>query len=201
MTDSRPALVATTATVRRGRQVRSDAELLVATREDPEAFGEFFDRHYDGVLAYFSARVRSPHTAADLCAETLAAVLVGSNGFDPHLGSPRQWMFGIARHKLSRYWRDERVSRSARDRLGVPDVEMDAETVAALARVEAGVDRHRLFAALDRLPSDQGSAVRLRIIDDLDYGEVAQRLGCRIGAARVRVHRGLKRLKREFDGE
>lgn len=184
--------------LRRTSPVRTDAQLLCATGTDPEAFGEFFDRHYEDVLTYFCARVRSPHTAADLCAETLAAVLDGVDRFDPAKGSARQWMFGIARHKLSRYWRDERVGTDARDRLGVRHVDVDAETIAAFARAEANVDRHRLLGALDRLPAEQAEAVRLRVIDDLNYDEISDRLACRVGAARVRVHRGLKRLAQEF---
>lgn len=173
-------------------------QLLEATRTDPEAFGEFFDRYYDDVLAYFCARVRSPHAAADLCAETLAAALDGVDRFDAERGTARQWMFGIARHKLSRFWRDERVSREARDRLGIREIPVDGDTVAAFARIEADADRDRLFRALDALPGDQADAVRLRVIEELDYDEIGRRLGCRVGAARVRVHRGLKRLGHEF---
>jgi RNA polymerase sigma factor (sigma-70 family) len=37
-------------------------------------------------------------------------------------------------------------------------------------------------------------AVRLRVVDELGYAEIAARLGCTEGAARTRVHRGLARL-------
>lgn len=35
---------------------------------------------------------------------------------------------------------------------------------------------------------------RVRVIGELDYREIAARLGCSEGAARTRVHRGLARL-------
>lgn len=95
--------------------------------------------------------------------------------------------------------RDLRVSREASERLGIAQVAVDAATVAAFTRVEAGADQEALFAALARLPADQAAAVRLRILDELDYPDVARRLGCREGTARVRVHRGLKRLEAEFE--
>ena len=41
----------------------------------------------------------------------------------------------------------------------------------------------------------------LRVIEQLDYRQIAERLGCEPGAARVRVLRGLRRLQVEFDGE
>jgi RNA polymerase sigma factor (sigma-70 family) len=177
---------------------RTDDQLLVDGRADPEAFGLFFDRHYEDVLRYFVTRVRSPETAADLSAETLAAALAGLERFDPEKGVARQWLYGIARHQLSRYWRDLRVAREARDRLGITDIPVDDETVRAIARAEARADSSTVFAALDRLPPDQAAAVRLRVVDELEYAEIASLLDCNEGAVRVRVHRGLRRLEVEF---
>ena len=48
---------------------------------------------------------------------------------------------------------------------------------------------------LDSLPPQQREAVRLRVLEDLEYSDIARELGTTPGAARVRVHRGLKALK------
>jgi RNA polymerase sigma-70 factor (ECF subfamily) len=40
--------------------------------------------------------------------------------------------------------------------------------------------------------------VRLRVLDDLEYSDIARALGTTPGAARVRVHRGLNALKRHL---
>jgi len=37
----------------------TDGELLIATADDPEAFGVFYRRHVRGVLAFFRRRVAS----------------------------------------------------------------------------------------------------------------------------------------------
>lgn len=180
---------------RRTGPSRSDDELLLASRTDPQTFGIFFDRHYEEVLLYFATRGPSPEAAADLCAETLAAALEGLDRFDPAKGSAMQWVYGIAAHKLSHHWRTGRVSRRAQARLRMRHVQVDADTAAEIARVEARVDAERVFVALDRLPSQLATAVRLRILDQLDYREIAATLGCSEGAVRVRVHRGLRRLE------
>jgi RNA polymerase sigma-70 factor (ECF subfamily) len=54
--------------------------------------------------------------------------------------------------------------------------------------------RRELVLALAQLPEGQRKAVRLRVVDELPYAQVAQRLGCSEGAARVRVTRGLAQL-------
>ena len=51
---------------------------------------------------------------------------------------------------------------------------------------------------LDTLPAHEREAVRLRVLEDLEYSDVARALGTTPAAARVRVHRGLKALKRHL---
>jgi hypothetical protein len=46
---------------------RSDAELLVATAGEPEAFGAFYRRHVTAVLAYLISRTGRRDLAADVC--------------------------------------------------------------------------------------------------------------------------------------
>ena len=51
-----------------------------------------------------------------------------------------------------------------------------------------------LAAALERLPEHERHALELRVIDDLSYDQVAERLAIRPAAARLRVSRALRRL-------
>jgi RNA polymerase sigma-70 factor (ECF subfamily) len=50
--------------------------------------------------------------------------------------------------------------------------------------------------ALASLGDGERLAVELRVLEELDYEEIAGRLGISNGAARVRVFRGLDRLRR-----
>ncbi len=91
---------------------RADAELLAATRLDPEAFSVFYNRHFDNIITYFWRRIRDRDVAADLTAETFAAALEPLHRFDPDKGNPSQWLYGIAANLLKKFWR----TRSASDR-------------------------------------------------------------------------------------
>jgi RNA polymerase sigma factor (sigma-70 family) len=174
----------------------SDEDLIVAAGRDPEAFGVLYDRTVGDFLAWFVRRTADGHVAADLAAETFAEAFVSRRQFSARGdGSARAWLFGIARHQLGRYARRERVSARYRRKLGVPALVVDDETA---ERIEARADlegvRRELRIALAQLPDGQRDAVRLRVIDELPYAQVAHRLGCSEGAARVRVTRGLARL-------
>lgn len=50
----------------------TDAELILASRDDPRAFRELYDRWAERLLAYFYRRVLDAEVAADLLAETFA---------------------------------------------------------------------------------------------------------------------------------
>jgi hypothetical protein len=52
---------------------RTDAELLVRSAQDPEAFGIFYDRYAERLLTYFARRTWDAQDTADLTAETFAA--------------------------------------------------------------------------------------------------------------------------------
>jgi RNA polymerase sigma factor (sigma-70 family) len=178
-----------------GYEARSDAELLRRSARDPEAFGVFYDRHAATVLAYFQRRTACAETAADLTAETFAAAFCSRRRYRDTGVPAIAWVLGIARHVLADSIRNEGVEDRARRRLGLERVELDDE---ALRRIEELADlapvRERLDAALAELPPDSAEAVRLRVDAELPYAEVARRLGCTEGAARVRVARALTKL-------
>lgn len=173
-----------------------DGALLVRSRVDPEAFGQFYDRTNTMVLRFFQSRTACAVTSADLCAETFAGALEGVHRFEPSLGTGRGWLTGIAKNVLHQYMRKEQVSRRARDRLGI---RFAGDGVEDLERIDALVDFRphvaRLAAALQSLPAQTREAVMLRVVDELPYSEIAERLGMSQGNARVRVCRGLDRLE------
>lgn len=179
----------------------TDAELLVDSVADADRFGTLYDRHVAAVLAYHYRRTRCAQTAADLTAETFASAFTSRHRFRD-VGAPaRAWLFTIARRQLGHYLRRERVAERARRRLGVEVGRLAEDDV---ERIEALVDdaprRSELERALAALPDGQAEAVRLRVALDLPYREVASRLGCTEGAARVRVSRGLASLSADLLG-
>lgn len=171
----------------------TDAELLASDRT--EDFGIFYDRHARAVLGFLYRRTADPDTAADLTAETFAQALLSRRRFrDPGNGA-RAWLVGIAHHQLARTLRRSRVEDRARRRLGMERVPIDE---VSYERIEELADftpvREAIREAMGSLSSGLADALTLRIGLELPYDEVARRLGCSPGAARVRVARGLARL-------
>jgi RNA polymerase sigma-70 factor (ECF subfamily) len=180
----------------------SDGMLLTASVGDVDRFGELYDRHVDAVLAFHQRRTGSAHTAADLTAETFAEAFTSRHRFRDTGAPARAWLFAIARRQLARYIRREKVATRARRQLGMP-VEVTLDD-ADRERIEQLADmaplRLALEEALAALSPAQAQAVTLRVGHDLAYDEIASRLGCSEGAARVRVSRALTRLADEMEG-
>src|SRR5437763_1054270 len=165
----------------------TDADLLAAARTDASAFRAFYERYADRVFGYHLRRTREPQAAHDLTAETFAQAWFARGRFRDRLGGTAgPWLFAIARNVLVGSVRRQRLERSACERLGMA-VEAQAEPD------ETWLDG--LDDALDDLPAGQGDAIRLRVVDELEYDDVARRLGTTPAAARVRVHRGLNALR------
>jgi RNA polymerase sigma-70 factor (ECF subfamily) len=179
---------------------RTDAELLGAARNDPQAFREFYDRYALWVRVWFTRQTGSESAALDLTAETFAQAWHSLPRFrDLADGSGAPWLFGIARNLLRQYHKHNRIESAARLRLGLPvafaeseDYERVDERMAAAAMAPA------LAMAVDGLPPDQRRALELRVVDQLPYEEVAGRLGCSENAARLRVSRALRSLTVEL---
>jgi RNA polymerase sigma factor (sigma-70 family) len=175
----------------------TDAALLTAACADPAAFSELYGRYVEGVHGYFARRTGDEHAAFDLTAETFAqAWLMRARFRDEADGSAGPWLFGIARNVLLMSLRRGRLEQRAVQRLGIAerlDGVYEPATVVPDPRWADGSDE-----LLDALPPAQREAVRLRVLQDLAYEQVAVALGTSAAAARVRVHRGLALLRERF---
>ena len=105
------------------------------------------------------------------------------------------WVYGIARHQLSRFYRTGTIEAKARGSIGMNVRDLPAEDY---ERIEELVDlapiKEALVEALATLGAEQRDALQLRVIDELSYPDVASRLGCAEAAARQRVSRGLRKI-------
>jgi len=183
------------------RRDRSDQELLRATRAgDADAYGEFFARHADAVLAFLRKRAGSAELAADLAAETFAAALLAVHrGHAEHVPNGAAWLLGIARNKLIDSYRAARVQDAARAELGLPRLAVDDEELELIDHIAGG--EQPMFAALERLSAQEREAIIERILRERDYDEIAGELGQAETTIRKRVSRGLMRLRREMGAQ
>lgn len=173
---------------------RDDEELVAAFADDREVFAELYRRYERPLLGYFVRRTRDGELAVDLTAETFAAALTSLQRDRGHSGLFGPWLFGIASNKLTDSIRRGVVEDQARRRLGLERLELTDD---ALEAVEQLSDLNAA-ALVAELPPDQRDAVKARVLDELDYDEIAAALDCSQLVARKRVSRGLAQLRRNL---
>jgi RNA polymerase sigma factor (sigma-70 family) len=171
----------------------NDAELLRASRRDDRAFRVLYDRHAPRVCRFLESRCDSRESALDLTAEVFARAWLQRARFrDDADGSALPWLLGIARNALRTSLAKQRVETEARRLLGIEHRDVAIEPDGGwLDAEDAAID-----AAMRRLPAAEQAAVALRVVESLPYRDVAERLDCSEAAARVRVHRGLSKLRK-----
>jgi RNA polymerase sigma factor (sigma-70 family) len=167
----------------------------------PSAFADFYDAQARDLLVFFARRTFEVEVARDLTAETFAQAFEHRRGFRGTTDAEAAgWLYGIARHQLSRYGERGLVHRRAIERLGIqlaPLSDDDYQRVVDLAGLAEM--RGRVAAAFSSLPADQREALRLRVIDERAYQDVAAALGVSEQTARARVSRALRRLADSAD--
>lgn len=172
------------------------AATLRGTAETPSGFSRVYTELAQDVFVFFVRRTFDVEVARDLTAETFAQAFEHRRRFRGQSDAEvKGWLYGIARHQLSRYARRGVVRNKAVERLGVllPTVaEDDYLRVVELAGLSDL--RTSVAAAFSNLPLDQRNVLQLRVIEEREYGDVAATLGVSEQTARARVSRALRRL-------
>lgn len=176
------------------------AALRRSARES-EAFVAFYDAYFERILAFMVRRVYDAAVALDLTAETFAQAYVGRSRYRGSTeGQAAAWVYRIAKRQVARYFRKGRAERRALARLGIQTPPLDRTQEAQIEEfAELHSLRETLRTELERLAPAHREALRLRVVDELSYGEVAARLGVSEQAARARVSRALKALAATLD--
>jgi RNA polymerase sigma-70 factor (ECF subfamily) len=139
---------------------------------------------------YFHSRIGGDAFVEDCVQEVLIAVHEGRHTYDPRRGF-RAWLFAIARHKAV-----DRMRRKARER--ETPMEQMPDTVDDSGSLEATVASGQLLGALS---VQHREAIILTKLVGMSTAEAARRLAISESALRVRVHRGISRLKHLLDTE
>jgi RNA polymerase sigma factor (sigma-70 family) len=162
----------------------------------PDDFTDLYRRHAQPLLLYFQRRVHEPELAADLLAETFELAVRGGAAFRGSSEAERSgWLWSIARNVLAEQTRRSeseraRAKRMERARITLSDREIERiEELAGLAELRAAVARR-----LSELGEEQREAVRLRVLEDVSYEEIARRMNTSANVSRARVSRALRAL-------
>jgi RNA polymerase sigma-70 factor (ECF subfamily) len=159
-----------------------------APRESDLVFEDLYRTSRDDVYAYAAGLLRDPAAAEDVTATAFERAYRKRRRFNPRRGSPRAWLFGIARNAAL----DELRRRGRQRRLAADPAD---EGSAAIPDVSA--ERLALREALQRLEPRDRELIALRYFSGLSLAEVGSVLGISESNAGTRLHRTITKLRAE----
>lgn len=177
------------------------AELIARCKKgDEAAWTELVDSTYGAVYTLCLRILRDPHDAAEATQDVYLKVWRNLKGFRGDAAF-ETWLYRVATNAA--ITKHRRRSRKQSHEAGVEDEQLtsmpgsDSVEAAAGARIEM----KELERAMDRLPEHYRTAVLLRDVYGLTTAEIAKQTKTTETTAKVRVHRGRKKLKELMYGE
>jgi RNA polymerase sigma-70 factor (ECF subfamily) len=161
-------------------------------RRDLSLADELVERYQYRLVRYLVYLTARRERVEDWAQETWMRVLDRAAQYD---GRSRfeTWLFSIARHlAIDDLRRKQGVSLETAE---IPPGGMSPFLAAARSQ-----DAMRLAAALDGLEPIYREALLLRFQEDLSLQEISQVTGAPVPTVSTRIHRGLARLRSQWDG-
>jgi RNA polymerase sigma factor (sigma-70 family) len=172
----------------------SDAELILASQEEPEVFEVLFDRHFDTVYRFLVARV-GPDDAEDLASEVFVRAFAARHRYRREVISARPWLYGIAANLAKQRARSLRYRAQKYQRLRNTREHVVLDTADDItARADAQAQWPAIATALGRLTADEREVIGLHLVAGLTQAETARVLGIPKGTVKSRLSRARHRL-------
>jgi len=176
-----------------------DRELVAAHRAgDSEAFDELVREHRQQLLAHANRKLRCDAAAQDALQETLFRAYKSLPKFNG------EYRLGPWLHRIMANVCVDEAHRRHRDseKTGKFATQSARLLEAPSAEDELGLnfDDADLREALDDLPGSHREALVLRVVDELEYSEVAERVGVSEQNARARVSRARSAIRAAVKG-
>ena len=175
-----------------------------------ESFQILFDRFYWPLYRFFEHRRFSPEECQDLIQETFLRVYRGIEAFR---GESRweHWLFRIAantaikalRHRAAAKRAGREVPLEEEDEGELPGAVLSSGGKAGgsaepLRQLLGKERKDLLLRAIEGLPGQMRRCVRLRLLQDLDYYEIAEILQLSPSTVKVQLFKARKRLQLEL---
>lgn len=167
------------------------AELIARFRAGDESAIRDLYREYGRVVFAIARRILNDRSLAEEATQqTFLQVWRAAESFDPGRDLA-PWI-----HTIGRRVAIDLLRRESRRRADALDAVNDHDPVLRVDEADI-VDswrRWQVRSAIDRLPPDEASVVRLQHLDGFTHVEIAERLGVPVGTVKSRSHRAHRRL-------
>jgi RNA polymerase sigma-70 factor (ECF subfamily) len=157
-------------------------------------FDALYRETRDDVFAYAATLLRDRGGAEDVTAQAFERAYRKRSRYDARRGTPRAWVFGIARNAALDELRRRKRAAAAAEIPEPPDERPGPEEAAELA-----ARREAVRLALGRLGARERELIALKYHAGLSNAELAAVLGVSASNAGTLLHRAMTKLRESLD--
>jgi RNA polymerase sigma-70 factor (ECF subfamily) len=170
--------------------MENEAQLVQQARHDPQAFAALYDHYVERIYAYARRETGDTAVSQDIVSATFEKALKNLPRYDWRGVSFGAWLYKIARREIAMHYRTQNRFLPLIGRFLSPQ------------RVEATVQQweqdDEVLIALGRLSKRDQEILRLSYFEELSHKEIGEVLACSSRNVAVRLHRALKRLRKQL---
>ncbi|UCE98354.1 MAG: RNA polymerase sigma factor [Dehalococcoidia bacterium] len=179
--------------------LKQESLLVNRAKNDPQAFGELYDKYYPQIFGYVLKRTINFEVAQDVTSEVFFKALKNIAKFRWQGVPFSSWLYRIATNEITNSFKGdsrrkiliEQFSASVSQYSPSPDVE--------IARAEEELKKHSEFIALNeaiaKLPLKYQEVITFRFFEKKQLKEIGEILDKKEGTIKSLLHRGLEKLR------
>ena len=180
----------------------SDQELLpLLAAGQAAAFEAIYERRHSGIYRFALRMCGCRSAAEDVTQDVFMALIRDAGQYDSTRGSVSAYLYGMARNRVLRLLQRDRALTSIDEDASEGDSRLDEalilreDPLSVLARSEL-IESVR--GAILALPLHYREVVVLCNLQEMNYAEAAEVLGCPVGTVRSRLHRARELLVKKL---
>ncbi len=174
-----------------------DLIVAIGASQDRSAFAGLFSHFAPRVKAYLVKTGSDSSAADELTQEVMLLVWRKAARYDPAQASAATWIYTIARNKrIDKFRRERNLELDFDDPIFAPEPERLPDH-----RLETAEQNLRLKAAIETLPEEQGSLLKLAFYEGKSHSVIAAEVALPLGTVKSRLRLALARLRNTLGAE
>ena len=169
-----------------------DQILVSAARQDNEAAGRLFDKHYSEILGYIYHCTYDSTIAEDLTANVFLAAFRHLGRYRWRQAPFRAWLYRIATNEVRMHWRRQK-------RVKIVSLQLDNEehnsAPSADDSMAVSEEYQLVHKALLKLCLKYRTVIILRYFENKTITQICEITATKEGTVKAQLHRGLARLQ------
>jgi len=175
----------------------SEVHVIEESKKDPKAFEAIYNRYFDTIFIFINRRLMDKERVFDITQQVFFNALTNLKAYK-HKGFPfSSYLFKIAINECNQYFRDKHKIRHIS--INEESIEGFSEDVFTVNRGEKAMEQ--LTHAIQSLKHKELFLIELRYFEQRSFKEIAQILGLSEVNCKVKVHRIINKLKKNFKHE